>query len=30
MIILSFCYKDITESSIKLTECINVGDNLNE
>lgn len=30
MIILSFGYKDITETSIRMMECINVGDELNE
>lgn len=27
VIILSFCYKDITEAAIKIFECVNFGDN---
>ena len=26
MIILSFCFNDITKSTIKMLECINIGD----
>ena len=29
-IIISFCFKDLTETSIKLTGCINVNDKYSE
>ena len=30
VIVLSFCYKDITEASIRMFECINVKDEFEE